>query len=78
MHGLAAQIELAGRSMKGQLKAGLARGRETHSSSSAASAAQYDAAVKNMNTGEQIELDGLDAGDYYDRIAERVLAEVKR
>ena len=42
-----------------------------------ASAAQYDAAVKNLTTGEQIELDGLTAGDYFDRIAERVLAGIK-
>jgi histidyl-tRNA synthetase len=75
VHGLAAQIELAGRSMKGQLKAASRVGAKSLVIFGG-ERGQYDAAVKNMNTGEQIELDGLTAGDYYDRIAELVLAGV--
>jgi histidyl-tRNA synthetase len=75
-HGLPAQIELAGRSMKGQLKAAGRVGAKSLVIFGGGRG-QYDAAVKNMDTGEQIELDGLTAGDYFDRIAERVLAGVK-
>ncbi|MGH2907352.1 MAG: histidine--tRNA ligase [Solirubrobacterales bacterium] len=72
-YGLTAQIELAGRSLKGQLKQAsrlLARrvvilGGER---------GEYDAAVKNMDTGDQKELSGLTAGDYI----ERIVAEVKK
>lgn len=76
VHGLAAQIELAGRSMKGQLKAASRVGAKSLVIFGGGRG-QYDAAVKNLTTGEQIELDGLTAGDYYDRIAERVLAGIK-
>lgn len=76
-HGLSAQIELAGRSMKGQLKQA-SRAGATALVIFGGERAQYDAAVKNMETGEQQELNDLGADDYIDRIAERVLAEVKR
>lgn len=76
-HGLSAQIELAGRSMKGQLKQASRAGADALVIFGG-ERGQYDAAVKNMQTGEQQELNDLGAGDYVDRIAERVLAEVKR
>jgi histidyl-tRNA synthetase len=76
VHGLAAQIELAGRSMKGQLKSASRLGAKTLVIFGG-ERGQYDAAVKNMQTGEQTELTGLTAGDYFDRIAEHVLAGVK-
>ncbi len=77
VHGLSAQIELAGRSMKGQLKQASRIGAKVLVIFGG-ERGQYDAAVKNLQTGEQQELDGLTAGDYFDRIAERVLAGVKR
>ncbi|MGB0873186.1 MAG: histidine--tRNA ligase [Solirubrobacterales bacterium] len=77
VHGLSAQIELAGRSLKGQLKQASRIGANVLVIFGG-ERGQYDAAVKNLQTGEQQELDGLIAGEYLDRIAERVLAEVKR
>ncbi len=77
VHGLSAQIELAGRSMKGQLKAASRAGAKTLVIFGG-EREQYDAAVKNMQTGEQAELTGLTEGDYFDRIAERVIAEKER
>lgn len=77
VHGLDAQIEVAGRSIKGQLKQA-ARTGATTTVIFGGERAQYDAAIKLMKTGEQVELDGLNEGDYVDRIAERILAEVNR
>jgi histidyl-tRNA synthetase len=76
-HKLSAQIELAGRSLKGQLKQASRIGARTLVVLGGGRG-QYDAAVKNMQTGEQNEVDGLTAGDYSDRIAERIVSEVSR
>lgn len=70
-HGLAAQIELAGRSLKGQLKAASRTG-AAQLVLFGGERAQYDAAVKNLQTGEQRELTGLSAADYIEQIAEAV------
>lgn len=70
-HGLSAQIELAGRSLKGQLKAASRVGAKSLVILGG-ERAQYDAAVKNLQTGEQRELTGLTAADYIDQIAEAV------
>jgi histidyl-tRNA synthetase len=71
VHALSAQIELAGRSMKGQLKAASRVG-AGKLVIFGGERAQYDAAVKNLQTGEQQELTGLTAADYIDQIAEAV------
>jgi histidyl-tRNA synthetase len=76
-HGLAAQIELAGRSLKGQIKTAARAGAATLVIFGGGRG-QYDAAVKNMATGEQNELDGLTAADYTSAIAERVIAGAAR
>lgn len=73
-HGMSAQIELAGRSLKGQLKAASRAGARVLVIFGG-ERGQYDAAVKNMESGEQVELTGLTADDYRAQIAERVQAE---
>jgi histidyl-tRNA synthetase len=69
--GLTAQIELAGRSMKGQLKQATRIGAGNLIIFGGERGA-YDAAVKNMGSREQQELTGLSADDYIQRITAEV------
>lgn len=62
-----ALIELAGRSLKGQLKQADRSGARALVIFGGGRAT-YDAAVKNMNTGEQHELSGMTKDDYIERI----------
>ncbi|MBI4897182.1 MAG: histidine--tRNA ligase [Actinobacteria bacterium] len=71
--GLAALIELGGRSLKGQLKQADRAGAKSLVILGGGRAA-YDAAVKNMHTGEQRELNDLTKQDYIDRIAAELIA----
>jgi histidyl-tRNA synthetase len=69
--GLSAQMELAGRSMKGQMKQA-ARVGATKLVILGGDRGAYDAAVKYMDTGQQQELTGLTADDFIDRITAEV------
>jgi histidyl-tRNA synthetase len=69
--GLTAQIELAGRSIKGQLKQAARIGAD-NLIIFGGERASYDAAVKNMGTREQQELTGLTADDYIESITAEV------
>jgi histidyl-tRNA synthetase len=71
--GLSAQIELAGRSMKGQLKQASRLGADYLVIFGGGRAA-YDAAVKNMRHHEEIELSGQSA----DEIIEKITSEVTK
>jgi histidyl-tRNA synthetase len=64
-------VELAGRALRSQLKQASKIGAE-HTVIFGGERGQYDAAVKNMATGDQQELSGLTADSYIDAIAEAV------
>lgn len=75
--GLTVLLEQAGRSMKGQLKQANRVGAAKlivfgGSRLDGGARGAYDAAIKDMRTGEQRELEGLDEHDYVDRIAEEL------
>lgn len=64
-------VELSGRALRSQLKAASKLGAQ-HVVIFGGERGQYDAAVKNMETGTQEELTGLTADTYVAAIAERV------
>ncbi len=64
-------MELGGRALRSQLKQASKLGAR-HVVILGGERGQYDAAVKNMETGNQEELSGLTEGDYVEAIAERV------
>lgn len=71
--GLAALIELGGRSLKGQLKQADRAGARWLLIFGGERGA-YDAGVKNMSTGEQRELEDMTQQDYINRIGDEVKA----
>lgn len=64
-------VEMAGRALRSQLKQAAKLGAK-HTVILGGDRGQYDAAVKNMETGDQQELSGLAADNYIDAIAEAV------
>lgn len=74
--GVAAVIELAGRSLKGQLKQA-ARANALRVVIMGGERGQYDAAIKNMDGGEQRELTGLTADDYLEQIIEALTQDME-
>lgn len=75
-NGVAAVIELAGRSLKGQLKQA-SRANALRVVIMGGERGQYDAAIKNMDSGEQRDLSGLNAGDYLERIIEALTEDME-
>lgn len=74
--GVAAVIELAGRSLKGQLKQA-ARANALRVVIMGGERGQYDAAIKNFDSGEQRELAGLSSDDYLERIIESLTEDMQ-
>ncbi|MBI5311402.1 MAG: histidine--tRNA ligase [Actinobacteria bacterium] len=74
--GVAAVIELAGRSLKGQLKQA-SRAGALRVVIMGGERGQYDAAIKNMDGGQQHELSGLTADDYLERIIESLTEDME-